>query len=774
MSATTRVRAFWKVHPLFGAVFLVELLFVVALAAGALRPLAVCTVPSDALTQTEDGSLCSAPLTLSSGGYRVTVTYRATFPQEPQRVDGNTVATLTFASDKNPAAVQSDAIILTDTFSAVTARLWIGTATTVEDLVLTVTPSPAEGQTFALESITLQEQPVWRVVSLVKWLLLFVVVDGLLILLFLGEGPRAPRCGWAVPALLAGGILLASLPYCTDFLYVGHDLRFHCFRIWALGQSLAEGQFPVRMLSAGFNGYGDAASLYYCDLFLYLPALLYNAFLPLQTCYQIYVVLVNTATMLIAYYSFARIGQDKTYGAVAAFAYTLGAYRLTVLLLRAAVGEYTAMAFLPLVVQGAWAIARAERPRARDWLPLALGMAGIVQSHLLTAELAGLFLVLFWLCNGHVMLRPRRLAATGKAAALAVGLSAWFLVPFLDEMGHEYIMISDVHSDPIQSSGTYLMQLFSLFGYPSGTSGWSTNGVMPLTLGAAGVTALVLALVCCLLRRQWYRTTVARLQWLGLRGGLALCLLAAWLSSTAFPWDWITSKMPEKLAEILRKPQFAWRYLDVALVLLGVIAVLALALLNRARPRWAQYGAAALVVATLLYTGIFYRDYMYNQSPVTMVSVESLSDCPYESMGYEYLPAGTDLSLFRKVEATASDPAASAQWLGRRTVRCTNPTGNAVTVQLPLLAYRGYRAVDTADGTELALAADERHCLQLTLPSGYSGTVQVRYAPLPAWRIAEAISLLTLLGLVGAAVRSVRRTRRPAKPSIPEEEPAYV
>ena len=333
MSATTRVRAFWKVHPLFGAVFLVELLFVVALAAGALRPLAVCTVPSDALTQTEDGSLCSAPLTLSSGGYRVTVTYRATFPQEPQRVDGNTVATLTFASDKNPAAVQSDAIILTDTFSAVTARLWIGTATTVEDLVLTVTPSPAEGQTFALESITLQEQPVWRVVSLVKWLLLFSVVDGLLILLFLGEGPRAPRCGWAVPALLAGGILLASLPYCTDFLYVGHDLRFHCFRIWALGQSLAEGQFPVRMLSAGFNGYGDAASLYYCDLFLYLPALLYNAFLPLQTCYQIYVVLVNTATMLIAYYSFARIGQDKTYGAVAAFAYTLGAYRLTVLLL---------------------------------------------------------------------------------------------------------------------------------------------------------------------------------------------------------------------------------------------------------------------------------------------------------------------------------------------------------------------------------------------------------------------------------------------------------
>ena len=96
------------------------------------------------------------------------------------------------------------------------------------------------------------------------WYAAMMLAATLLILLFLGEGPRAPRCGWAVPALLAGGILLASLPYCTDFLYVGHDLRFHCFRIWALGQSLAEGQFPVRMLSAGFNGYGDAASLERC------------------------------------------------------------------------------------------------------------------------------------------------------------------------------------------------------------------------------------------------------------------------------------------------------------------------------------------------------------------------------------------------------------------------------------------------------------------------------------------------------------------------------
>ena len=262
----------------------------------------------------------------------------------------------------------------------------------------------------------------------------------------------------------------------------------------------------ARLWVATGNTVGDllmtAAPLYYCDLFLYLPALLYNAFVPLQVCYQIYAVLVNAATMLLAYYSFARMGRNRLYGAAAAFAYTLCAYRLTNLLLRASVGEYTAMAFLPLVVLGAWAIAGEERPAARDWLPLAIGMAGIVQSHLLTTELAALFLALFWLWHLPRMLRPGRLLAALKAVAVAAGLSAWFLLPCLDTMQNEYNMMSDIHSSPIQSTGAYLIQILGLFGAPSGGSGPGTTGDMPLTLGLAGTLVLVLAVRCILRRRR--------------------------------------------------------------------------------------------------------------------------------------------------------------------------------------------------------------------------------------------------------------------------------
>lgn len=760
MNTTARTRAFLRIHPLFGAVFLVELLFVAALLAGMFRAPAEVTIPPESMTRSEDGTQVSQPVTLSSGGYRVTVCYQAQYPDAPDRTDGAAVATLEFSSAGNPAAVQSDSVTLTDTFSTVTARLWVSTASTVNDLTLKLTPTPAEGQTFELQSVTLTEQPVWRVTSLVGWLVLFAVVDALLALLFLGHSPRAPRCGWGVVLLLTGGIVLASLPYCAAFLYTGHDLRFHCYRIWAAAQALADGQFPVRLFSDGFHGYGAATPLYYCDLFLYIPALLYNAFLPLQTCYQIYVVLVNAATMLLAYYSFARIGEHKLYGAVAAFAYTLCAYRLTNMMIRASVGEYTSMTFLPLVALGAWAIARHDRPAARDWLPLGLGMAGIVQSHLLTTELAAIFLALFWICNLPVMLRPARLLAAFKAVLTALGLTAWFLLPCMQTLNGQKIMISDVHPAPLQSTGTYLIQLLGFFGVPGGSSGAGTTGDMPLTLGLAGCLVLALALWCCLRRDRWQQTTETKFRWLGLRGSLALCLLAMWMSTTFFPWDWLANKLPQQVVDILLKPQFSWRYLAVGAVLLGVMAVLALRLAHSAAPRLARAGAVALAAATLLYVGAFYRDYAYSKDTITLISTDTVTDFPYETMGYDYLPAGADFSTFDRVQATTQDEGVTAVWQGQGTVRCENDTDATAEVDLPLLAYQHYTAADAATGAVLPLTENEQHCLRVTLPAGYSGTVQVRYTPPAAWHMAELVTLATALGLAGWAVQSFRRRRR--------------
>lgn len=769
MTAAARVRSFLARYPLFGVVVLVQLLFLAALGAGTLRPVCQQTIAVETLTPAgEDGAMQAPAVTLPAGGYRVTVSYQARDPADTTPATGASVAALDFSSEQNPAALRCDTVVLTDTYSTVTARLWVGTASQLEDLVLTVTPLQQDSSGFSLENVTLTEQPVWRLVSLCGWLLLFAAVDAALWLVFLGRG-HLPRQGWGVPLLLAGGILLASLPFFTDFLYNGHDLKFHCYRIWSAARAMADGQFPVRIASEAFHGYGGAAPQYYCDLFLYLPALLYNAFVPLQTCYQIYVVLINGATMLAAYVSFVQIGGDRKNGAVAAFCYTLCAYRLTNLLLRASVGEYTAMTFLPLVAWGAWAIARKAKPTARDWLPLAFGMAGIVQSHLLTTELAVLFLGVFWLAALPAMLRPARLRAALLAAVTALGLSAWYLLPCVDALQHEYIMISDVHPTPIQSTGAYLIQLLGLFGYAKGSSVPGTAGDMPLTVGLAGCAALLLGVWCCLHRSRWSETRADTASWRGLRAGLALCLLAMYMSSTAFPWDWLTNKLPQKLADLLLKPQFSWRYLTIACVLLGVVTVLGLRLLGTAAPQMARRAAALLVAGTLLYAGTFYRDYAYGQGSFTLRSVETMTDFPVESMGYDYLPAGTDLAIFGSIQATVSDASATARWQADRTLVCENPTQDPVEVALPLLAYRNYSAVDRETGDKLPLQQNEQHCLSVTVPAGYSGTIELIYTSPLLWRLAEAVTLLTWAGLAGAALLRYRRKKTPRRKENEEE-----
>ena len=191
-------------------------------------------------------------------------------------------------------------------------------------------------------------------------------------------------------------ILLACLPLFSNYLYFGHDLEFHMQRIAAMAAELSYGQFPVRLTTTTLNGYGYASPLCYCELFLLLPALLYNLWLPLRTCYQVYLFAVTLATCLIAYFSFAKITASRRLGLLGALLYTLSAHRLTCVYTRAAVGEFTAMAFFPLVLLGLYGIYTSDRPRFGDWLPMALGMAAMVQSHLLSCELTALLLIL-WL-----------------------------------------------------------------------------------------------------------------------------------------------------------------------------------------------------------------------------------------------------------------------------------------------------------------------------------------------------------------------------------------
>ncbi len=87
----------------------------------------------------------------------------------------------------------------------------------------------------------------------------------------------------------------------------------------------------------------------YGDAFLYFPAILHLCGLSVTASYKVFVLLVNVFT---AYYAFSRIFANKSIGVIASLLWTLSLYRLECIYLRAAVGEYSALSFLPLVALG--------------------------------------------------------------------------------------------------------------------------------------------------------------------------------------------------------------------------------------------------------------------------------------------------------------------------------------------------------------------------------------------------------------------------------------
>lgn len=694
---------------------------------------------------------------LRAGAYEVTVSYfSCQTPDAPTFNLLNSAGTLDFSSEMVPAAVSFDTLRLDDCHRTQTSRLWVSSGAALQDLTATLTYR--QGQLY-LYAVTLTEQPIYRLTRLFCWLFCFAAADTLLWLLFARTGERgaAHRRALRLPLCLLGITVLACLPLFSNYLYVGHDLDYHLQRITAMAAELSYGQFPVRLTTTTLNGYGYANPLCYCELFLLLPALLYNLWLPLRTCYQIYIFAVTLATCLIAYFSFGRITESRRLGLLGAMLYTLSCYRLVCVYTRAAVGEFTAMAFFPLVLLGLYGIYTKDKPRFADWLPMSLGMAAMVQSHLLSCELTALLLILFCLLRLRETLHPARLLAWVKAALLAVGLSAWYLVPFFLSTSSIPFMVNGPLIGKIQFQGLYLIQLFNPFynGFAGADAG--TNPDMMLSLGLPLILGLGLV-VFCLLRRRDAQGQAASI----LTTAAGFFALTVFLALHIFPWDYVQTTLGRTAGKLAGLFQYPWRFLSLATVLLCLAVVMAVKLLTARDRRLGLTATVVLAAAALFMTGAMQAQMLNGQREVSynVFSYENPTSCI--GVG-EYLIDGT--SAYETIWAQpkpGSDALHLVRYEKQRGVACltVQNEGAEAAISLPIFNYGNYYAADE-NGQPFSITSGENERIVLTIPAGYTGTIRVWYHAPDYWRSFEAISAASLLGLIGYAVLA-RRKRRAA------------
>lgn len=563
--------------------------------------------------------------------------------------------------------------------------------------------------------------------------------------------------------------LLTSMPCFMDYIINTQDYFFHETRIEGLKDAWLSGQFPARIQPTWFDGAGYACSVFYGELFFSIPAFLRLLGLPMQLCVQFFEITINFATCAVAYTCFRNMSKNKYAAIFGAFIYTASPYRLNDLFFRCAFGEATAMIFLPLVLYGMWCIlhedteelGQSQKKRVYKWLPLTLGITGIIQSHILTCEMVCLFLIVTCLIYIRRIFQKKRYLEFLKAVLATLILNAWFLVPFLDYFRSDY-RITTLEPTKIQSLGAFLSQIFMLFVdfNASSYSAASSVGIrtdMPLTvglaLGAGGVLAIALAWTRGVKKDKLLKAALVT---------AILGFVALFMSTNLFPYDAIFD-MSKTTAKLVSTLQFPWRFLALATCLLSAATLMAVAYGIKHVDKSKLSGAMAFIVIFAALSSMqFMNQFMQCADPYRVYNEEKINK--YSSSSGEYLPENINFSLGGVTEHTVTGTediiVKDFKFNGTNMEAKIENPGEVGTLYVTYIYYPGYTAVCKETSKELQIKESDNNTVTVEIPGGFTGTVKVKFIGKWYWRVAEAVTYLGIIGFIGFQLYTKRKQKK--------------
>lgn len=557
-----------------------------------------------------------------------------------------------------------------------------------------------------------------------------------------------------VLVLLAFAAVWSSLPLCYTWLLNGHDMYFHYGRLFNLSDSLMQGQFPVRIHSRMYRGYGYLTSIFYPEFFLYPFAVLGILGMSPIGCYKMLLICVNFATAGVSYYSFSRLLKSRRIGLIASFLYTLSMYRLINLFTRAAIGEVLATLFLPLLMLGMYQLFIGD---SRKWLTAVLAFTGLLQSHMITTELSVAFGVVFALCFFRNLKEKGRLLHIVSAAVSTVLLNLWFLIPMLDHMRYSVYALGDTRQ--LSGYSLFAVQLFDVGVNNPAAMAEGPNTIspeMPYSVGVVLLIGSLLFLLTCLQSHRKDKRTR-----LGIYC-LVMGVLALYASSSFFPWDAV--QRIELLNRLAGSIQFAARFLPFATLFLCVVSALGIYGFFAGREQ-KQMLFLLCAVLTIYSSGSYFSN--FTEQAEAFVTKETQLDHSQDTDDMYLIDNNGERFSVRRMllQDTSFEPSE-----GVTLTDCYREGTNAgftyakssgssqAYVDVSFNYYPDYHACDE-DGNELETSLNELLRLRIFLPEAASGTITVHFKLPGFYRISDSVSLLTAILLAALLLVSRRKSR---------------
>ncbi|MCM1561832.1 MAG: YfhO family protein, partial [Butyrivibrio sp.] len=533
--------------------------------------------------------------------------------------------------------------------------------------------------------------------------------------------------------------LAASIPLMNRYVLTGNDLISHLFRIEGIAEGLCSGQFPVRIMPQWWNEYGYGDPMFYGNAFLYFPAVMLLMNYKIGTAYKCYIAFVNLLTVWISYKSFVKIGKDEKIALVGSAIYSLNIFRLMSLYYNNGVGVYTAMAFLPFVIAGLYCI-----KEKKGWLYLASGLTGCIQSHLMTCEMIGIFIILFMLIGIREVCQKTVFFNLCKAGVTALLWNLWFIVPFLNIYPGQYKLkeMGDFQSDIQQYGRGFGDWMHNVIASFHGETDILWLGVF---IGFTLVCGLVFVFITVIV--NWKRSSreIRKIEInAALLGGAALT--AMFLSTKYFPYDFLCAKS-KILAVLIHSLQFPWRFFEIAAVFAAGAVILGFVIWKKQ-----GYKKICMIIAGIL-GGICFLETAFYYQRLLIESPHKAELCEYYAFSeytrtIEYLPASAEVYYEKHQLITSGNEIEIADYKKEYTTiqaSIINHSEQEGYLDVPLFFYPCYKAKDVETGEALALTYGENAKIRILLPAGYQGKIKLRVSERKLWKLADMVSILSIL-----------------------------
>lgn len=331
------------------------------------------------------------------------------------------------------------------------------------------------------------------------------------------------------------GVIL-SIPLSQIQIRDTHDGSLHMLRLLGTMDTLEIGQIPPLINQNYCNGSGYSMNLFYPPLVTYLPLMIKLVTPTYMIALKVFGAICIILSGITMYKFVYQVTNKRSIALFSAIFYMIAPYKLANVYKRFAIGEFTAMVFIPLVFLGLYNLFHQDKKRHYY---IAIGAIGLMLSHTVTTLYTAIFCIIYILFNIKKLKEKEIIKKCIINGIFILLISMLFWMPLLEATQYaEYAIMDD---KVMRTNGNFASDNIISF-----SQLWKDRGEENGTTFLIGIPT-ILAIIATIFvvkkvdnkYKEYYLLSII------------FALISIFIASRFFPWKIIPA--------IICKLQYPWR-----------------------------------------------------------------------------------------------------------------------------------------------------------------------------------------------------------------------